>query len=117
MPIDSDGRVYHSNHLLGRHQGVEEPGWLKDTVTRVERIKALATKLGRNTTGLSWEEFSQLFDDHEGFPCSICRWEPTSLGMGGSLFNIVMELTGRRAIVRLGRPCQVECVVELRFDR
>jgi hypothetical protein len=36
--------------------------------------------------------------------------------MTATLFNIVMELKEKRAVVRLGKPCAPEEVIHLSFD-
>lgn len=59
----------------------------------------------------------RLFDDHEGESGPICRLTAGEDGiMGGTLFNIVMNLTERKAVVRLGQPCMPEATVELELD-
>jgi isopenicillin-N N-acyltransferase-like protein len=63
----------------------------------------------------SWDEFSALFEDETGFPVSICRAQ-VGVSKSATLFNIVMDLKSMKAIVKLGRPCAVEEVVELSFE-
>jgi len=113
LPVDERGRVIHSNHLLAEHKGAMEPKWLEDSPLRVERMKELTDE--KTTEAVSWEKFSQLFEDQTNYPAAICRAQE---GVSGSatLFNIVMELKQKRAVVKMGRPCQVEETVELAFD-
>jgi len=113
LPMDERNRVIHSNHLLAEHPGVIEPDWLKDSPIRVEQMMALTEKTAASGTP-SWKEFSELFEDQTNFPAGICRAQE---GVSGSatLFNIVMELKEKRAVIKMGRPCQVEETVELSF--
>lgn len=114
LEMDSHGRVCHSNHLLGEHPGVDEPGWLADSKSRVIRIQTMAEKHDEMSRGPSLQEFARIFEDEEGFPCSICRSEE-GISDCATLFNIAMDLTAGMAVVRLGRPCQAEETIELKF--
>lgn len=101
---DFAGRVVHANHLLLEHPGETDTIWIKDSLTRVPTMAENAAKLG---TEPSWEEVSQLFEDEQNYPGAICRFETKETG-SGTLFNIVMDLKSKKAVVRLGRPTQVE---------
>lgn len=119
LKMDGDGRVYHSNHMLAKHPGVEEPPWLPHSPYRVKRIEELSCQVqvkAHSREPPTLEEFVKLFDDHQGDEGPICRMEPGVNGVG-TLFNIVMDLTERRAVVRLGRPCMPEAIVDLNFTR
>ncbi|KAL4911380.1 hypothetical protein BDW74DRAFT_164892 [Aspergillus multicolor] len=106
---DAQGRVAHSNHLLLEHSGVFDTNWLSDSPFRVQRILKLCDDLGDGE--LDWEGVSGLFTDRLNAPAAICR-----TGELETVFNIVMELRSRRAIVKVGLPDQPEEVVEFRFD-
>jgi isopenicillin-N N-acyltransferase-like protein len=109
---DSGCRIAHSNHLLAKHEGVVEPAWLEDSPKRVSKIDELAKK----TNGeVGWKEFSGLFEDQDGFPSSICRAQK-GYSTIATLFNVVMDLKGRKAVVRMGRPTEVEETVHLDFE-
>ncbi|KAL4866194.1 hypothetical protein BDV12DRAFT_173253 [Aspergillus spectabilis] len=108
IPMDSRGRVAHSNHLLLDHPAVVDTCWLKDSPFRVERVLKLSEELGEPT----WDEISRLFTDRVNAPAAICR-----TGDLETVFNIVMELNARRAVVRAGLPDQPEEVVELGFAK
>jgi isopenicillin-N N-acyltransferase-like protein len=106
---DSAGKVIHANHLLLEHPGETDTVWLPDSLTRVptmtKNVEALSTEP-------SWEDVSRLFEDEQNAPGAICRFETQESG-SGTLFNIVMDLNSKKAVVRLGRPTQVEETIEL----
>lgn len=111
---DSSGRIVHTNHLLRDHPGAVDTVWLKDSLSRQERMTALSENLGTASHDVTREDVSRLFEDENGFPTSICR-----AGEGGceteTLFNILMNLKEKTAVVRKGRPTQVEETVNLRL--
>lgn len=106
---DSAGRVVHANHLLLEHPGETDTVWLKDSLSRVSTMTEIAGKLGKEP---SLEGFSTLFEDEQNYPGAICRFQTKETG-SGTLFNIVMDLKSKKAVVRLGRPTQVEETVNL----
>lgn len=112
--VDEKYRIFHANHLLLAHDGVTDAGWLADSPCRQRRIQQLALDFTSRSPGLT--DITQLLDDHEGFPYSICRYEEGPLGMDATLFSIVMDLQATRANVYLGRPCQVEETLVLAFE-
>lgn len=115
LPLNSQNQIIHSNHLLVEHKGAEEPAWLEDSPFRVARMASLTSKFvveGRQPT---LEEFSALFQDEKNLPGAICRKQEGE-STTATLFNIVMELKEKRAVVRLGRPCAPEEVIHLSFD-
>lgn len=112
LPMDAQNRVVHSNHLLGNHPGVYEPGWLTDSPVRVDRMNALAASLAQQTNEPTVEQFSTLFEDETNSPAAICRkFEGTSAAE--TLFNIVIDLSRRTAVVKLGRPVAPDEVLAL----
>lgn len=98
VPVNEKGFLVHTNHMLLPHKGINEPIWLKDSPVRVQTMGENISKLGRVT----WDSFRELFKDETHFPCSINR-----AAQGGSdiatLFNIVMDLGGKRADLTMGR--------------
>lgn len=117
LPANLHGRVYHSNHFLEKSLArdlVPDRAELANSEFRLHRIETLTEKVDAKGRDPSWSEFSQLFDDHDQYPCSICRAQEGPSN-DASLFNIVMDLQEKRAVVRLGRPCLVEESVELVF--
>jgi isopenicillin-N N-acyltransferase-like protein len=108
---DASGRVVHANHLLKEHPGETDTVWLKDSLTRVPTMTANAGSLSAEP---SWEAVSKLFEDEQNAPGSICRIETKETG-SATLFNIVMDLKSKKAVVRLGRPTEVEETVELQL--
>jgi isopenicillin-N N-acyltransferase-like protein len=116
LNMDEHGRVYHLNNFLAKHPGAHEIGYGPDSPFRAERIRALARDFDGKSKDPSLTEFTQLFDDHANFPCSICRSQE-GISEDATLFNIVMDLKGGRAVVLLGKPCQVEERIELDFKQ
>lgn len=110
---DALGRVVHTNHLVLEHPGVEEPGWLPDSGERLVRIKALTD--GDVLAG-KWDVKSvvELFKDEEGFPFSINRLKVKE-GESQTLFTIVMDLSRREALVKVGRPTEDGKEIQLGF--
>lgn len=108
---DFDGRVIHSNHFLLEHPGEVDTVWIKDSLARVPTMAENAAKLGPEP---SWEDVSRLFEDEQNYPGSICRFQTEETG-SGTLFNIVMDLKTKTAVVRLGRPTEVEETIELQL--
>ncbi|KAF1834935.1 peptidase C45 acyl-coenzyme A:6-aminopenicillanic acid acyl-transferas-like protein [Decorospora gaudefroyi] len=108
---DSKGRVIHTNHLLLEHPGEIDAIWLKDSLTRAP---TMAKNVGALSEEPSWGEVSCLFEDEQNAPGAICRFETEETG-SGTLFNIVMDLKSKKAVVRLGRPTEVEETIELKL--
>jgi isopenicillin-N N-acyltransferase-like protein len=106
---DSFGRVVHTNHLLLEHPGETDIVWLKDSLDRVQTMAETVGKLDKEP---SWEKVGRLFEDEQNSPSAICRLETKETG-SGTLFNIVMDLKSKKAVVRLGRPTEVEERIEL----
>ncbi|KAL1963145.1 hypothetical protein VTN77DRAFT_8688 [Rasamsonia byssochlamydoides] len=112
LPVDSSGRIIHSNHLLLPHPGVYESQWLADSPVRIAVMeKNTAAAAGQ----LSWPVFSRLFEDETNYPGSICRAREGS-STAATLFNIVMELREKKAVIRMGRPVKTEETIELGFE-
>ncbi|KAF2203499.1 putative acyl-CoA:6-aminopenicillanic-acid-acyltransferase [Delitschia confertaspora ATCC 74209] len=111
MP-DALGRVVHTNHLLHPHPFVVDTVWLKDSLFRADRMTELSGNLSEANPGLTWENVSQLFEDEKNYPTSICRAEEDNCGTG-TLFNILMDLKTKSAIIRKGRPTQTEELISL----
>lgn len=108
---DSAGRVIHANHLLLEHPGETDTVWLKDSLSRVRTMAGNAGNLGNEA---DWKEVGKLFEDEQNSPGAICRTETVESG-SATLFNIVLDLKAKKAVVRLGRPTEVEDRVELQL--
>ena len=108
---DTAGRVVHANHLLKEHLGETDTVWLKDSLRRVPTMTANAGSLGAEP---SWEAFSKLFEDEQNAPGSICRVQTEETG-SATLFNIVMDLRSKKAVVRLGRPTEPEETIDMQL--
>ncbi|KAL5360589.1 acyl-coenzyme A:6-aminopenicillanic acid acyl-transferase-domain-containing protein [Aspergillus floccosus] len=96
VPVNQDGFVVHSNHMLLPHADVYEPKWLEDSPVRIETMERNIRALPKP---LEWPSFSSLFEDESNYPTGICRACGT---------------------IRMGRPVRGEQTgkhVELSFDR
>jgi isopenicillin-N N-acyltransferase-like protein len=112
VEMNGEGQVFHTNHYLAVHeQGVVDTVWLKDSLVRIVRVQELCGRLGESP---GVEEVAEVFKDEKGLPTSICRNEPDE-GATATLFNIVMDLEARKAVVTLGRPVEPEEHFELAF--
>jgi isopenicillin-N N-acyltransferase-like protein len=106
---DSAGRVIHANHMLLDHPGEIDTIWLEDSLARVP---TMAKNVGALSKEPSLEDVSRLFEDKQNAPGAICRFETEESG-SGTLFNIVIDLKSKKAVVKLGRPMDVEETIEL----
>ena len=106
---DAAHRIIHSNHLLLEHPGQEDTVWIKDSLQRVPTMTANCDKLDADP---SWEDVSRLFEDEQNLPAAICRLEAEESG-SETLFNIVMDLKSKTAVVRVGRPVNTEETIDL----
>ena len=107
---DAAGRVVHTNHLLKEHPIETDTVWLPDSLVRLSTMTDNARALGAEP---SWDQVSKLFEDEQNAPGSICR--PETEGGSTTVFNIVMDLRSRKAVVKLGKPTEVEDVIDLQL--
>lgn len=112
LKMDGKGRVVHSNHLLLHHPGVDEPPWLEDSPVRVARMHQLLDQKTASGGSIGVPELLDIFKDQDGYPCSINRAQ-TGDSEIETVFNIIMELSERRAVVRCGRPTDDGVVIHL----
>ncbi|KAF9870925.1 hypothetical protein CkaCkLH20_11597 [Colletotrichum karsti] len=105
IPMDSQGLVVHSNHLLLEHPGVVEPPWLQDSRERVVRLRELAEKHLSEGNDVNTPELFDLFKDQKGYPGAINRHQVQDCKTQ-TLFNIIMHLPEKRATVTFGRPTE-----------
>lgn len=113
---DDKSCVAHSNHLLTKHPGIDEPGWLSDSPIRVDTINKLASDLVKSGDP-TFEAFSKLFEDEFNYPSAICRvFDDKGVSGAETLFNIVMDLKNKTGVVKLGRPVAVDETIKLSFD-
>jgi isopenicillin-N N-acyltransferase-like protein len=112
VTMNASQQVFHTNHFIKKHPGVGEGrDWLEDSVTRVDRIDEITNRVDGKPT---MNKIFELFKDEDNLPGAICR-AAKGYSTIASLFNIVMDLEAKRAIVTLGRPIEPEEVVELAF--
>ncbi|KAF2210341.1 hypothetical protein CERZMDRAFT_19266, partial [Cercospora zeae-maydis SCOH1-5] len=106
IEMNGKGQVFHSNHFLAKHpEGVEDTDWLEDSRFRMGRIEELVKKVEERKAGEEpgWEDVRGIFRDEENWPGAICR-SANGKSKSQTLFNIVMELRGKKAKVIAGRP-------------
>ncbi|GAD92880.1 conserved hypothetical protein [Paecilomyces variotii No. 5] len=102
VAINPSGFLVHTNHMLLQHANICEPKWLDDSPVRLHTVEEKISQAGGR---LSWEHFNGIFEDETNYPCSINRAAEGSSDLA-TLFNIVMDLGTKKAIVRIGRPVQ-----------
>ncbi|KDQ52249.1 hypothetical protein JAAARDRAFT_184419 [Jaapia argillacea MUCL 33604] len=111
LPMDDQGRITHTNHLLADHgDRVVDTKFWEDSFPRIDRINELVSL--RDKVVATEEEVFGLFKDEDNYPFSICRAQEGG-SKGATLFNIVMDLCAREAVVRVGRPVAVEETIVL----
>ncbi|KAI2602480.1 AAT-domain-containing protein [Hypoxylon sp. NC1633] len=110
LPMDNKGRVCHTNHLVLEKPGVEEPPWLEDSPLRLARIQELTSDMLKPTA----DAIFNVFKDIDGFPASINRKQEGNC-KAQTLFNIVMDLTTKNALLTFGRPTEYSERVLLAF--
>lgn len=103
VSMDEKRRVYHTNHLILEHPGVDEPPWLEDSQKRLARIRRLAETA--SASKLEIKQLFEMFKDEEGCPCSINRKQEGRSGFQ-TLFTIIMNLGNGQAMVKVGRPTE-----------
>ncbi|GAM88171.1 hypothetical protein ANO11243_062020 [Dothideomycetidae sp. 11243] len=101
---DAVGRLMHTNHMLRQDAAIDEDPD-PDSFCRLTRIHSLTEDMLGKQTDLTLSGFRNLFDDHDGFPVSICRAQE-GVSEDATLFNIVMDLSRPVAVVKEGRLCQ-----------
>ncbi|EQB43315.1 hypothetical protein CGLO_18035 [Colletotrichum gloeosporioides Cg-14] len=114
IPIDEKGLVVHSNHLLLEHPGVVEPPWLQDSHRRVARLRQLAEHQVDSGRAVGTSQLFELFKDQEGYPGSINRHQVQDCKTQ-TLFNIIMDLSEKRATVKFGRPTEDGQLIQFAF--
>lgn len=109
LPMDSQRKIVHTNHLIANHPGVEDTKFWKDSFNRIDRIQELTKTLSDNPME---NDIYHLFVDEDNYPASICRAQAGE-SRAATLFNILMNLTDKTAIIRMGRPVMAEEVITL----
>ncbi|EXJ96316.1 hypothetical protein A1O1_01442 [Capronia coronata CBS 617.96] len=112
LPIDSRGRIMHSNHLHAEHTGLNEDFWLKDSFFRVEQMETLTDAITGEPSSL---DVCNVFKDETEFPFAICRAQEQGSNCA-TLFSIVMDLKLKEAVVIQGRPTHPDATFVLRLD-
>lgn len=113
LRMDANGRVMHTNHMIESHPGSdEEPE--ADSLARLDRLEEMLKEERITEGNLDLTGFQSFFDDHSGFPASICRAQEGE-SYDASLFNIIMDLTQKKAVLTVGKLCQPEETLEMAF--
>ena len=97
--------VLHTNHYVEPHAaGVDDRDRaLKDSEPRLRRIERLIRDSEVRGEGVSHGVVNGWLRDEDGYPVSICR-DTTETSELQTLFSIVMDLSCKKATVRMGRP-------------
>lgn len=104
----------HTNHLLQKHGDSQE--WPEsDSMSRLKRMQELTDRHSERRGKLTGDQFQAFFDDHAGDPMAICR-QQVGESKDATLFNIIMDLENQTAVVTIGRPCNVEEIIEFDFS-
>ncbi|KAI1371754.1 AAT-domain-containing protein [Hypoxylon crocopeplum] len=111
LPMDDNGRVCHTNHLVLDKSDIDEPPWLDDSPLRLARIKSLTSDVAEPAV----DSIFEVFKDVNGLPTSINRKQEGDSKIQ-TLFNIVMDLTARSALVTFGRPTEYSEQILLSFS-
>lgn len=111
--LNAKGQVFHSNHWLKKHEGVQDTNWLEDSEFRVNRIEELCEEIEEEE--VERDRLLEVFKDTANRPGSICR-SAEGKSVSATLFNIIMELKARRADVSIGRPVEPAEVISLDFE-
>ena len=110
LPMSDRGIITHTNHFTRNHAGVEDKMALPDSPVRHERIDELVETIEEDSPG--FENIGILLNDERDFPTSICR-QQTDTSTVATLFSIVMDLGGKSAWVKIGRPISTKEILEL----
>lgn len=104
------GVVTHTNHFVHKHDGADSVLYLPDSEARLKRIRKL---VAQSSDGASCERLQEMMKDEQGYPEAICR-QVTESKSSATLFSIVMDLVGRTARVKMGRPVEPTGFVDLK---
>jgi isopenicillin-N N-acyltransferase like protein len=106
MPMEN-GICTHSNHLVKKHK-IADKTFLPDSPLRLQRIGQLIKATEKPTM----ESLAELLKDEQNYPTAINRSQ-TEKSSIETLFSVVMDLTERRGIVKMGRPTEGGETLEL----
>jgi isopenicillin-N N-acyltransferase-like protein len=103
-----NGLVVHSNHLKGAGPGYV--GAMRQGVENsIYRDRRLETLLRRKAGRIGPEVAKEAFQDHFGYPYSICRHpdeKKRSVDQWRTNASVIMDLTAKVMWVAAGPPCQ-----------
>ncbi|KAK4505393.1 hypothetical protein PRZ48_003356 [Zasmidium cellare] len=111
LDMNDQGQVFHSNHYLVEHPGLDVKPWLADSDFRVDQIERLCSAVPNPPTT---ETLLRVLEDEKNYPAAICRAVDSQAGIA-TLFSILMDLKSKSSVVRLGRPSAPEEVIYLTF--
>ncbi|EAS29932.3 acyl-coenzyme A:Isopenicillin N acyltransferase [Coccidioides immitis RS] len=104
------GVITHSNHFVREHNNVNPILYLADSEPRLRRVRELTGAAGSRP---GFDAMNRILEDEKGYPTGICR-APTENSQMASLFSIIMDLKGKTAAVKIGRPVSPTGSLELR---
>lgn len=107
-----EGKLAHTNHFLEPHAAGVTPPFFKDSFARMDRVTKLM--LDNGTNQISKELIETILQDEDDYPSAINRAATTEVP-AATLFSIVMDVVGRQAWVKIGRPTAPEEEFYLHF--
>ncbi|KAF2165249.1 hypothetical protein M409DRAFT_67494 [Zasmidium cellare ATCC 36951] len=111
LDMNDQGQVFHSNHYIVEHPGLDVKPWLADSDFRLDRIEKLCNAVPETPTT---NNLLSVLEDEKNYPAAICRAVDNEAGIA-TLFSILMDLKSKSSVVRLGRPSAPEEVIHLKF--
>lgn len=109
---DEMGRICHANNYIAEHKNIHEPAWLEDSPVRTDRMREISTTEVMRNAGL--RTIRELYKDEKNSPGAINRKSAGTDSLA-TLFNVVFDLTARKALVTMGRPTEPKEEIELEF--
>lgn len=103
--------IVHTNHFIHDDFVTGEPAWLPDSNDRFERMKHLL-ETETSSCPASLPVLFGLFKDEHGGDGGINRRQ-TEVSGAATLFNIIMELSKKEALVTVGRPTEFSEQIKL----
>lgn len=105
MAMSDAGVLLHTNHYLADHAaGVVDAHLLGDSPARLQRVKTLIAQEGVDAEP-SFERIERILRDEESYPYGICRARTNDCRLE-TLFSICMDLSEKKASVRMVRPVE-----------
>lgn len=106
--LPQQGVLVHTNHFLGpKNLPIHDHAGSGSTYIRLQR----AQQLFCDKQALTVEDAQAAFQDHKGYPTSICAHptnpaNPVTVAQNATNFGLVMDLTHLEAWLAWGNPCE-----------